>query len=280
MPSGLRFPIRSLVSLCALLSCGARVHAASVDLPAVEDVVETKIAGGSATTGWPAVVIVIQNFPGGGLPCTGFVIARNWVLTPAYCVADATVPGQIIVGFGNDFSGPFDPDWYLVEAAEIRIHPQWDPAVFQGFDYNAALVRLPQPAPVDPLNVDLGPRGVADIGKRGTVVGFGATGPSFTTAGIKRAATMQIDAIDGTFLIAEGATPNACGGDGGAPLHHPATKAVIAMTIAFMGADCNMGTLFNRMDTIAPWLAANVTVCPPGVECSNLVKDGFEDPAE
>lgn len=249
-------------------------NAATPPLQAGRGAPASRIVGGATTTTWPAVVIVLRLDV--NQQCTGFVVDQRWVLTTASCMSGAEA-SAVVVGFGSDFTGP-SADWVLFAVERVVVHPAWDPGDFIPLD--SALLRLDGRSPAAPLNVDIGPRGTADVGRRGTVVGFGRNNAAQSgSAFLKRQGTMQVDSVDGDMLIAEGATPNVCYGDTGGPFvaTTPSPGAVIAMSEVAIGPACDVASGFTRMDRIGAWLAATVRLCAPGQECTNLMRGGFEE---
>jgi hypothetical protein len=247
-------PMRTLTTLAVLIAtCGAASAAAP------------KISGATATTQHPGVVLLLNK--SGAALCSGILVWTDRVLAGASCIANADY-----VGMGSDFTTlPDDEDFYEITASTV--HPDWNGS---GVDYNLALLTIAGNDTYTPLMLDLGPRGDADIGRRGTVVGFGSASSSSPQIGLKRQGTFQVASVSSLHLLADGPTPNLCFGDAGGPFIATGNQAVMAMAL-FSDSGCNTFSGFHRLDVVAAFLTASTPLCTTVTPCPEFFVDVFED---
>ncbi len=128
---------------------------------------------------WPFVVRVELDEHGGGLrgTCTGSLVAPNWVLTTAYCLLDddgvVDDPGDISVFLGYDWDKGVCENT-REDIGQVIIHPDYD-HFSKGFNPDAALVEILEPAPAAPVRI-LTPEEeawYAPAGTLATVIGGG-----------------------------------------------------------------------------------------------------------
>src|SRR5262245_54046147 len=97
------------------------------------------IIGGQTTTPseYPTVV-ALEDSPGNWF-CTGTLIAQDWVLTAAHCVADATTMPSVRFDDPDVNTGA---DGTVVAVASVHSNPMFD---WNLWDNDIALLKLAQP---------------------------------------------------------------------------------------------------------------------------------------
>lgn len=219
--------IMALVAL-ALASVPASAQAPEV---AGDGTPTTRIIGGTQAPpgAWPGQVGLLTSSQPNNFQaqfCGGTALNRNWVLTAAHCVTDATPSGiDILAGTQSLASGG---NRYRV--AEIRILPGWNEDTF---NRDAAVLRVGEPMPESVVSQKLVGQGQAVAGgTNATTVGWGNTstsGSSFPTELRQVNVAMKTDSqcgaaygseyIAASMVCASAAGKDSCQGDSGGPLY-------------------------------------------------------------
>lgn len=169
---------------CALGGAASAAAAETREISLAKDAgdVTQQIFGGSpAPAGALSFnVFVTVRHGGGAVACSGSVIGREWVLSAAHCVTDASgafLPGLSAV---DVTAGVTDLDdatpGNVIPVDSVVIPAEYDPPV-NGFANDWALMRLASTAPTDGLPLarpDIGPFDAP--GTRATLSGFGLIG--------------------------------------------------------------------------------------------------------
>lgn len=246
-----------------LIACAS--SGASLERSADEATESDSLTDGYRHYGDPAVVALLLQTPDGASQCTGTVIGAYTVLTAAHCLRSDT--HTVTVYFGNDPQLQLDggQDWSLrgvLRSTEFFPHPSYDSSTNA---YDAAIVWLPEAAPVAPAYVL-----ASDVeGLEGYVtkmVAFGAnqadpetgqgSGPWVKQIGY---ATILDLGDHHVFTDGRGGWTNQCRGDSGSPLLMNAGGSEFILGISSYGdRPCETFSAFQRVDTILPWIEANV----------------------
>lgn len=220
---------------------------------------------------WQALVIV------DGSPsrlCAGSIVDREWIITAAHCVADAS-PGIIQAHVGLDDLRQRSAG-NQVNVAEIVVHPAWEPTKYRN---DVALLKLSAP-------LSLGPR-VAPValpagfdaavwppsGTPASISGWGATRAGGSPSNELRAADIRVlggpgDVTCGQYGsdffvdveicagLPEGGV-DACQGDSGGPLIVREGNSVLLAGITSFGGECARAGypgIYTRITTFIPWI--------------------------
>ena len=136
------------------------------------------ILGGQAITPGMFKSVVYVNVPGAW--CTGTIVDSNWILTAGHCVARGGGVGDvqsIAFGRGEDYQQS------TRKIGRIILHPQYRSSGIPGFEYDAALVEILEPAPEEFPSVQILSREEEDqllsSDAQGIMIGYGYTGGSY-----------------------------------------------------------------------------------------------------
>lgn len=208
-PSG-RPTLRAFRSLCdGALALSACIGCANA------------MVGGASSPPEPVARALVVITGSHGNVCTGTALTRDLVLTAAHCIH----PGTTFRVSEFDLSRSS----FAMATKSISVHPQFDHSAYEHNRATAdiALIKLVAPlsGTVQPAN--LSARGIATVGERFIVAGFGVSAPrSDAGIGTRRGATLvavgqpssvQLRLADPNSQA--GAKPGigACEGDSGAP---------------------------------------------------------------
>ena len=247
--------VRDLVVLlaCLLPACAG---------PPPVDEAASPIIGGTATTGDPAVVLLVSYPPDLSTfdTCTASVIAPTVLLTAAHCVDAKHHPGYL---FGV-FAGP-DASAYataaelapkLAHAKEVHAHPDYDPA--PPFHADLGVVVLEQPLATTPLPINRAPLDASVAGEAARIVGYGQTVYHQYNAVKHQASTVvaSLGAVD-TVLVGDG-THRSCVGDSGGPALGKVSgvETILGVDSYTETTGCLEPAHYRRTDTYLPFLDA------------------------
>lgn len=252
---------------------------------------------GATDSGHPAVVGVYSAFCQGSCQeattraCTGTYIAPRLVLTAAHCLPP-TPSGRVWVFHGTEFyaalkagiqaAPPGQPsDWAAAE--NWRLHPEWDTQTLYA---DMAVVFLDRELPMAPIPVAPWRLERRDLGKLGTMVGFGATkafDPLITQtegAGTKRSGKapfigsppqspkpvdphpgLDLPEVRASLAMFDGRAPraNTCAGDSGGPLlMRRGGQEYVYGVSTWTGDYCEEFSYYTRIDPFLPFIEESV----------------------
>lgn len=230
--------LRALLALTAgLLLCA----------PAGAGAQQTRIVNGTPSEVWPAQTSV-YHVPSGKV-CGGTLVSARWVLTAGHCVTWGSgavrAAGDFRLRIGTTSRGFGPPLEAMITPDQLIRHPGY--TIPENAPPNdLALLRLPAPAPQQPLAViGAAPQDTEfwTPGTRATVLGWGVTETTDQSPDQLRKAEVPIitdaacDSVWGDFsaatmVCAGGETTDTCGGDSGGPLMVPrlGTYALVGVT--------------------------------------------------
>lgn len=211
---------------------------------------------------WQVSLILTGHKPWQGHFCSGVIVAPQWVLTAAHCVASHTEAKDLFVlAAANRLSAGGTRH----SASRIVIHENWDS---QSMVNDIALVRLNSHAsgrPIALASIDPFP------GSSGVVSGWGEVRVDRRTHDQLRKSAVSIvadrpcnsarnyaGAVTENMLCAEsaGSKRQSCYGDGGSPLLSPVWKPELVGILSW--ADCGQGrkpAVYTRVSKYARWVA-------------------------
>lgn len=136
-----------------------------------------------------SVGAILFDTPTGGFICSGTVVARNWVLTAAHCVDEATSMTFYSPVFNEDRSGYYHQAY---TATSWVWHENWTGDLLAGWDIGLMYFASGIDAPIANLYT-----GSNEAGSVTTHVGYGATGTGLTgatqAAGTRRGGQNVVD---------------------------------------------------------------------------------------
>jgi secreted trypsin-like serine protease len=270
----------------------ALLSACAVSDPNDENVAgaEASIIRGTTETGRPQVVMLYSTLVDGRISrCSGVYFAPRVVLTAAHCIRNDTMAGMSFVYFGSNLTAdlplrynlpePGVPTvWARIEGTEV--HPSWSK---QSHDADLAVVYLDRKLPFDPLPLARFRIDQSWVGKKATLVGWGASKALSADIqtnegiGVKRTGQAPIlgtptladyhpedpnpAMLDATarehYLKLDGHAPyaNGCAGDSGGPIIlNQWGQDYIAGIASFTGLWCEDYSLYTRLDPYLPFL--------------------------
>jgi len=236
--------MKKLIGLCALSAlagCAQPVAAEGSD--------SSNIIGGQKTSSYPAVMALFAGDirSGSGALCTASVIAPKVLLTAAHCVSadEVGTDAQFLVLTGSDIRKS--------PGSEIAVAAVMHDAAFNTSDveggHDIGAVILSDPLDVTPLPINR-TNPVSLAGHTVRLVGYGVNdGETQTGAGVKRAATTTLRAVDPKLIFLGDATHDTCQGDSGGPaLATIDGRETIVGVTSFGDAGCSRGGYDTRVD--------------------------------
>ncbi len=258
----------------------------------VHGLLQQPIVRGEVEEGLPQVVLLHVEGASGLTRCSGTYVAKRVVLTAAHCVRADGAPSGFFVYHGDDYAAdvaqlpnippPGEPSVWA-RAETLLVHPDYDPAL----NYpDLAIAYLDRELPFEPLELLSERIGRHDLGRKATIVGWGAnsvvSADPFVVAGegVKRSGPMRMQGsptladfhpedpnpgildpnIRRDLLKLDGRAPNAniCAGDSGGPIllprssgwgkHGRHSRPQVAGVTFWGGLLCEDYTMATRID--------------------------------
>jgi secreted trypsin-like serine protease len=178
------------------------------------------IIGGTATSGDPAVVLLVSYPTDHSVlaTCTATLIAPDVLLTAAHCIDPATHPGHTYGVFaGPDASAYPDVDSLIPEleaVSQVHPHPSYDPD--PPFDADIGIALLADELDVTPLPIAREPLDASIVGSAARIVGYGQTTSGIYNVKKHEADTTVAGLFEETIQVGD-ETRHGCIGDSGGP---------------------------------------------------------------
>ncbi len=222
------------------------------------------IVGGSETTAWPAVALLVGYDGDTIVPfCSAVLIGDRWALTAAHCLLESGADLQA-AGYELWFRvGPsvFEAPGAFVPISAATTHPDYgDGPMDRGND--AAVVELGEA--IDTPFLDVSKKAIEPslVGTTITYVGYGLTGSLASDPGIARTVDATVSNVDEWVIETHDANRGPCDGDSGGPLLQDGVVIGLSSYIYTTGgADtvCEHGTAAGtRIDIVLPWIESIV----------------------
>jgi secreted trypsin-like serine protease len=267
-------------------ACGS-VDSATQETP---EKATQSIVRGTAEAGRPYVVeLRFERYSGGARLCSGSYFAPRVVVTAGHCIPSDAIPGRVFAYWGSNLEAdlplrnsipPVGQPTVWAKADSWQVHPSYSSATQ---DADMGVVYLDRKPPFDPLPLYRNNLGASWIGKKATLVGWGALQAlsadiqTNVGAGVKRtgqatilgtptAADYHADDPNPAMLSAtarshyvklDGHAPNAngCAGDSGGPIIVNAYgQDYVAGVASWTGLWCEDYSLYTRIDPYLPFL--------------------------
>ncbi len=179
------------------------------------------IIGGTATTGDPAVVLLV-SYPQDHSTfdsCTASVITKNVLLTAAHCLDPVTHPNYSFGVFTGPDASAFETANTLIPqllpATEAIIHPYYDPKA--PFTADIGVVLLKDALAIEPLPTQRDALNVSYEGQPARIVGYGRINYQKYNAIRHEAPTVVAKLDTGDTITVGDLQRRSCIGDSGGP---------------------------------------------------------------
>lgn len=226
------------------------------------------IVGGSETTAWPAVALLVGYDGDTIVPfCSAVLIGDRWALTAAHCMlgagADLRDDGfELWLRIGPSvFEAPIE----FVPIASATTHPEYgDGPLSRGHD--AAVLELDETVVTTPLAISEAVIDSALVDTEITYVGYGLTGTLESDPGIARTVDASVSNVDAWVIETHDPNRGTCDGDSGGPLILDGEVIGLSSYVYTSGGAetvCEQGTAAGtRIDIVREWIGSIAVEIP------------------
>ena len=226
------------------------------------------IVGGSETTDWPAVALLVGYDGDTIVPfCSAVLIGDRWALTAAHCMLDAGADLRDD-GFELWFRlGPsvFEAPTEFVRIATATTDPDYGDGPL-GRGHDAAVLELDEAVVTTPLEISGATVDAGLVGTDITYVGYGLTGTLESDPGIARTVDATVSNVDAWVIETHDPNRGPCDGDSGGPLILGGEVIGLSSYVYTSGGAetiCEQGTAAGtRIDLVRDWIASIVVEKP------------------
>jgi MYXO-CTERM domain-containing protein len=226
------------------------------------------IVGGSETTAWPAVALLVGYDGDTIVPfCSAVLVGDRWALTAAHCLLESGADLEAN-GFELWFRvGPsvFEAPTELVPIVSATTHPDYgDGPMGRGND--AAVLQLGKALATPPLEISSKATDASLVGSTITYVGYGLTGTLEDDPGIARTVDATVSNVDSWVIETSDSNRGPCDGDSGGPLIQGGDVIGLSSYVYTTGSAsdvCEHGTAAGtRIDIVRNWIATIAVETP------------------
>ncbi len=226
------------------------------------------IVGGTETTEWPAVALLVGYDGDTIVPfCSAVLVGDRWALTAAHCMLGA---GADLRDDGFELwlrIGPsvFEEPTEFVPLATATTHPDYGDGPL-GRGHDAAVLELDGAVVTTPLEISGASLDAALVDTEITYVGYGLTGTLESDPGIARTVDAEVSNVDAWVIETHDPNRGPCDGDSGGPLILDGEVIGLSSYVYTSGGAesvCEQGTAAGtRIDIVREWIASIVVEEP------------------
>ncbi|EFA04659.1 chymotrypsin-like proteinase 5B precursor precursor [Tribolium castaneum] len=229
-----------------------------------------RVVGGSTAKPGQFPFIISLRAGGNSHICGGSIIAKDWVVTAAHCVAGGQPPAYTVVAGSNQLDSP---NATRIAVQKIIVHPDWNPSLITN---DVALLKLATPIRESEFIqiISLESQNV-DAVRNCTLIGWGRTSypgsiPNdlqfldlvslpFTECKDRWASINPVYPTEICTFTKSG--EGACHGDSGGPLIDETKKNPVLIALVSWGSPCARGMpdVYTRVSSFYQWITKTIT---------------------